>query len=215
MGSNLKAVTLPKNYQKLNLLSLNKLSEDNITFENINSIRSLRIENCALIKGISLLDRILNTENNNLKYVRITGLNLRGNGDDLIKYKEAALGGITDIGVNDNDHCRLVGTYTLTKLLDDNTFNTLKDYYPELTIIQPTYTTIKFNNRVETTEKITNLDNNTGYDFGNDYIPSGYVTKIANQRAAYMVKQDPENGSGAFVACPLNNSNSNIYSDGN
>ena len=66
LGSNLKAVTLPKNYQKLNLLSLNKLSEDNINFENITSVRSLRIENCALIKGTSLLDRILNTENNNL-----------------------------------------------------------------------------------------------------------------------------------------------------
>lgn len=214
LGSNLKVVTLPKNYQRLNLLSLNKLSEDNINFENITSIRSLRIENCALIKGTSLLDRILNTENNNLKYVRITGLNLRGNGDDLIKYKEALLGGITDTGVDDNDHCRLVGTYTLTKLLDDNTFNALNDYYPELTIIQPTYTTIKFNNRVETTEKITNLDNSTGYDFGNDYIPSGYITKIANQRAAYMVKQDPENGSGAFAACPINNSNNTLYGDG-
>ena len=156
----------------------------------------------------------VNNENNNLKYVRITGLNLRGNGDDLIKYKEAALGGITDTGVDDNDHCRLVGTYTLTKLLDDNTFNALNDYYPELTITQPTYTTIKFNNRVETSEKITNLDNSTGYDFGNDYIPSGYITKIANQRAAYMVKQDPENGSGAFVACPMNNSNNTLYGDG-
>lgn len=218
-GGNISEVFYPKGLQKLILRALPKLTTDKMHFEDITTVRALRVENCAQINGMNLLSSIFHTENNNLKYVRITGLNITSNGNDLIEYYNANLGGITSEGVDTPDRCCLVGTYRLTTLLDDELFSELCAYFPELNIEQPKYTTFVFTNSESTPEKISNYDNQTGYEFGNDYKPSGYITKILEQRHSYMVKKVPEfnssyAGPGTFAACQLDPKNSYLYLDG-
>ena len=51
--------------------------------------------------------------------------------------------------------------------------------YPELTIKQPPYTMIEFDDSVADDANVSNLDNKTGYKFGNTYKMSGHANAIA------------------------------------
>ena len=215
-GGNINEIYFPKNYQKLILQSLPKITYKGLHFENLSSIRSLNIENCPQIDALALLETIFNTEGNNLRYVRITGIDLTGSGEDLIKYYKANLGGITSEGNDVPDKCYLIGKYRLTTLLDDTTFKQLQAHFPELIIEQPKYTTITLYNKEKTPEKISNYDNQTGYEFGNDYLPSGHISKILEQRHSYLVKKVSDsnpsyNGPGTFAACRLSEKDSYYY----
>lgn len=218
-SGNLNELYLPNGYQNLYLKSLSALTIDKIHFENINTIQSLWIENCAQIDGYKLFKKIYSTEGNNLKYVRCTGIHMDGNGKDLIEIMEKRIGGITSENLNTIDSCRFVGSYRLTCLLEDDIYKALCDYFPELDIQQPKYTTITFTNTDSTPEKITNFDNETGYEFANDYSPSGYVSKILNQRHSYLVTKVSDShenyeGTGTFAACQLSESDSGYFLDG-
>lgn len=217
-GGNISEIYYPANYQNLNLISLPRLTVEKIHFEEVTNIRSLRVENCPKINGLSLLESLLRTDGNNLKYVRITGINLTGDGKDLIKYYEARLGGVTAEGSFTSERCCLVGSYRLTTLLEDSVYNELCAWFPELTIEQPKYTTVILNSRANTPDKLTNYDNKTGYDFGNEYVPSGYLTKIFEQRHSYLVTKVKDSntnyqGPGTFAACRLSEKNSYYYYD--
>ena len=218
-GGNINKIKFPKNYQKLILQSLPKITAKSLNFENLASIRSLNIDNCPNINGMSLLETIFNTEGNNLKYVRITGLDITGSGEELVKYYEAKLGGVTSEGNDTPDKCYLIGKYRLTTLLEDAQYQALCAHFPELTIEQPKYTTCVFYNKEKTPEKISNYDNYTGYDFMNDYVPSGHIKKILEQRHSYLVKKVSDSnsgyaGPGTFAACRLSATNSYLYFDG-
>lgn len=211
-GSPIATIALPANYQTLRLQSLPLITREGITFENISNLRGLWVENCAKLDGIALLNEILGYSDNNLKYIRITGVDKDGDGSDLIKLYNLGIGGITSDGNNVANKCKLVGTYRLTQLLDDTVFNNLKECFDELNLSQPEYSIYEFNDVISDTKKVTNHDNSTGYNFGNDYECSGHGLKIINSRHGYTVKYL---GSGKFVACQLNDSNYLKFSDGN
>lgn len=210
-GGKISMVYLPANFQNLVLVGLPEISMNNIIFDDINSIQLLRVENCKNIDGMKMFYKIFDNEGNSLKYLRVTGLDMSGNGDDLIRIKDKKLGGVTSEGNSDSSHCKLVGRYKLTTLLDENIHKELSEYFNELEIVQPTYTTLKFNNKVPTPEKITNLDNLTGYDYGNTYIPSGFINKILELRKSYLVKKSGD----SFAACPVKDTDNTKYQDGN
>jgi len=124
----------------------------------------------------------------------------------------AELGGIDSEGGTIANKCKLIGTYKLTTLLDDSVYKKLCEYFDELNIIQPEYTTISFDLSNPTSEKVTNYDNNTGIEFGKDYpySPSGHITRILNKRHSYLVKNQ---GEGVFAAMQLSDTNSTIYAE--
>ena len=215
-SGNLQKIYLPDGYQNLYLKSLAALTINNINFDNINTIQSLWIENCAQIDGYSLFKKIFNSEGNNLRFVRCTGIHVDGDGQDLIKIMNKKVGGITIDNLNTTTTCRLVGTYRLTTLLENEIFDQLCTYFPELILAQPKYTTITLYNKEKTPEKISNYDNLTGYEFGNEYSPSGHISKILEQRHSYLVKKVSDsnsnyNGPGTFAACRLSSTDSYYY----
>lgn len=207
-GSNLELLLLPTTFTNLSLIGLPRLNNSGISFENSDNLLRLRIEKCANINGLELLNNILSSDTNNLKYIRVTDLNIEGNGQDLIRYKNLGLQGIDSEGNVVLEKCKLVGTYKLTTLLDELVYKELCEYFDELNIIQPEYTTISFDLSNSTSEKVTNYDNNTGIAFGNTYVPSGHITRILNKRHSYLVKNQ---GGGVFAAMQLSDTNSNIY----
>lgn len=210
-GSPLSTLRLPNGYQVLKLISLPSLAISGITFDNKYTITSLWVENCALINGITLLNTIKDSTSSALKYIRIVDVNLTGDGTDLISWYNANLGGIDSNGNNLTDKCKITGTYTLTQLLEDSVYTNLTARFDELNIIQPEFTTIIVNDNTISTEKFSNIDNSTGYDYGNTFVASGHVSIILNLRHAYLVKY---RGSGAFAACQLSDSNNYYFFNG-
>jgi hypothetical protein len=201
-GSPLSVAVLPSTLQTLELRYLNKLSNDNLTLEGTSNINRFVVDSCALIDWQRLLAACPA-----VKYLRITGIDMEGDGTLLRNLM--SMGGVDENGGNVSS-CRLVGTYRLTRSMSDEEYAAVVAHFPELVIIQPKYTMIESDDSISDDANISNLDNLTGYKYGNDYQPNGHITKILNQRFRCLGKQAQ---NGVMTIYPLHNDNSNYYAD--
>ena len=227
-GATLNKLHLPENYQTLTLRSMRYLDWENIVFDGKKNLTGLWVENCALIDGKQAFDELFNLKGA-LKYVRITGIDMEGDGSDLKAWYDAGLGGFDAQGNPVNGRCKLIGTYSLTKYLEEETYAKYVAYFDELNIRQPEYTMLEFDDTVSDDANISNLDNKTGYKYGNDYEMSAHVsaifrqrqrvlakvTKLPTKRQVNMAGQDVEvnNPDGEMTCYPLHDANSNYYAD--
>lgn len=208
-GAPLKSFKMPTNYQSLYLKSMQYITKEGLEFENKSSVTSLWVDNCKQLDGYELFKELYAL--GNLKYVRITGLNLSGNGSDLTKYYEAKLGGIDAAGNLKTDKCKLVGTYQLTDYLDDDLYDKYVEYFDELNIKQPAWTCIEFADDEPDPANISNLDNETGYKFDKPYEPSGHIKKILSLRHRVLSKVSKDDDKMYYY--PLHDMDSRKYAD--
>ena len=209
-GAAVNRLHLPANFQTLTLRSMQYIKWSAIVFDNKRNLTGIWIENCALIDGLSVFKELFALKGK-LKYVRVTGLELEGDGSDLKEWYDAGLGGFDASGNTTNTRCKLVGTYRLTKYLDDDTFNKYAERFDELNIRQPQYTMIEFDDTVSDDANVSNPDNETGYKYGNQYVPSAHVAAILRQRHRVLGKQAVK---GTMTIAQLDDADSNKYADG-
>ncbi|NDV63942.1 LamG-like jellyroll fold domain-containing protein [Bacteroides sp. 224] len=201
-GAPLSAAYLPATLTVLKLENLGKLLTKNLHLEGYSNVKTFIVDGCPGIDWESILSLCTNVER-----IRITGIDREGNEAWLSKFM--SIGGV-DADGNATDTCTLVGTYKLTQYLADEQFEVYKKHFPELNIIQPEYTMIEFDDSVSDDRNITNLDNNTGYNSGTDYIPSGHIKSIMSKRRRCLGKLIATNKMAIY---PLHNTNSNYYAD--
>lgn len=202
-GGKLSAAKLPATIQTLELRYLQDLAPDALTFAAPPAVTRLVVDNCPLIDWEALLTRCPSTT-----YLRVTGINTSGRGELLRKF--LTMKGVDENGNNVNT-CRLVGTYQLTKYLPESEYTELTAHFPELNIRQPEWTVIKYDETVSDGKNISNLDNETGYDYDNEFMPSAHVSAILAKRHKVMAKYTAE---GEMTVCPLDDSDSRRYHDG-
>ena len=202
---------IPTNYQTLTLRSLPLITRDGLIFDNVRSVVNLWVENCAQLDGFALFKELFALSNRGIKNVRITGLTIDGDGEDLKAWYEAGIGGLDTSGNVISNHCKICGDYQLTSYLDDDTFDTYQEYFDELNIKQPQYTIINSDDTEADDKNFSNPDNKTGYDYDNDYVASGHVKKILNERYGCLGKQVKE---GTMSIFKLNDANFNYFADG-
>jgi hypothetical protein len=133
-GAPLRRLHLPSEYQTLNLRSLPNLNRNGIVFDRIGSVTGLWVENCAKLNGFALFEELFNLENRSLKYIRLVGLVMKGDGTDLKVWYNANLGGIDQFGNTLNSKCKLCGKYELTRFQDDEDYDNLELRFDELNI---------------------------------------------------------------------------------
>ena len=179
-GAPLTSVTLPATLQTLELRYLGKLTTGGLTLEGTSNINRLVVDNCPGVDWQTLHARC-----GNVKYLRVTGIDMEGDGSLLASLMQT--GGVDENGGN-VESCRLVGTYRLTRYVDDETFAAYTEHYPELNIEQPEYTMLESDESVADDANLSNLDNGTGYKYGNDYKPSGHVAAILKNRHRVLAK---------------------------
>lgn len=221
-GAPLTSVTLPATLQTLELRYLGKLRTSGLTLEGTGNITRFVVDNCPGIDWQTLYARCTN-----VKYLRVTGIDMEGDGSLLTSLM--AIGGVDENGGN-VDTCRLVGTYRLTQYKADEEYDALQRHFPELNIVQPEYTMLESDESVADDANISNLDNGTGYKYGNDYKPSGHIEAIFKNRHRVLAKVTKKattrnvnianvdtvvnNLDGEMTYCPLADTNSNKYYDG-
>lgn len=210
-GVPLNSLHLPSNYQTLTLRSLPNITREGITFDNLRSITGLWVENCAGLDGFALFKELFALSNRSIKYVRLTDLVLEGDGSDLKAWYDAELGGFDAQGNTINNRCKIGGYYQLTTYLDDDTFAKYVERFDELNIRQPQYTIISCDDTVADDANYTNHDNKTGYEYDNEYQPSGHITKILSKRFGCLGKQT---SIGTMTVCKLNDKDFNKYANG-
>ena len=179
-GAPLTSVTLPATLQTLELRYLGKLTTSGLTLESTSNINRLVVDNCPGVDWQTLHARC-----GNVKYLRVTGIDMEGDGSLLASLMQT--GGVDENGGN-VESCRLVGTYRLTRYVDDETYAAYIEHYPELNIEQPEYTMLESDESVADDANLSNLDNGTGYKYGNDYKPSGHVAAILKNRHRVLAK---------------------------
>ena len=221
-GAPLTSVTLPASLQTLELRYLSKLTTGGLTLEGTSNITRLVVDNCP---GIDW--QVLKARCGNVKYLRVTGIDMEDDGSLLTSLMQT--GGVDENGGN-VDTCRLVGTYRLTRYKDDEEYEALQEHFPELNIEQPEYTMLERAETVADDACISNLDNCTGYKYGNDYKSSGHVAAILKNRHRVLAKVTKKattrnvnianidtvmnNLDGEMTYYPLDDADSNKYADG-
>lgn len=201
-GAPLTTAYLPRTLTTLKLEYLSKLMPTGLYIESFSNVNTFIFSGCPNLDWQSLLDKCTN-----VKRIRVTGIDMDGDGSLLDKYITA--GGV-DADGNYTDTCAFVGSYRLTRFVDDATYAAYVAHFPELNITLPEYTTIKFDDSVSDSANISNLDNQTGYDFDKAFVMSGHVAKIDGKRHRVLIKKT---GSGEVTVCQLHDKNSNYFAD--
>lgn len=201
-GAPLESAILPSSLTILRLEYLPNLQMGGLAVDGYSNIETFIFSACPGLDWQTLLGRCTNAVR-----IRIEGLTLEGDGTLLNTYLNKK--GVDAEG-NAVDTCSLVGSYTLTRYPSDEELETWRTHYPELNIILPEYTTISFDDSVSDGENITNLDNLTGYAYGNTYEASGHINRILNKRHRCVAKKT---GAGEVTICQLHDKNSNYYAD--
>ena len=201
-GAPLAVCVLPATLQTLELRYLNKLTNAGLQLEGTANITRLVIDNCSLIDWNTLLQQCSATS-----YLRITGIDMDGNGNLLRRLM--TMGGVDEDGGNVQT-CRLVGTYRLTQSMSDEEYAATCAHFPELNIIQPQFVGIKIDQTVGDGEKITNLDNSTGYDYNTEFTPSSHILEVLAKRHCVLAKKTAE---GEMTCYPLHDESRNKYAD--
>lgn len=201
-GAPLALCVLPSTLQTLELRYLNQLSNAGLQLEGTRNITRLVVDNCALIDWNDLLNQC-----NGTRYLRITGIDTDGDGSLLRRLM--TMGGVDEDGGNVQT-CRLVGTYRLTKSMSEEEYAATVEHFPELNIIQPQFVCIKIDQTVEDGEKITNLDNSTGYDSGTEFVASSHILEVLEKRHCVLAKKTAE---GEMTCYQLHDETRNKYAD--
>lgn len=201
-GAPIVYARIPGSVKTLRLEYLPLLTSSGLVVEDYSNVETFRFSVCPNLDWETLLSRCTN-----VKRIRVTGIDVDGDGSLLERY--VTKGGIDAEG-NATDTCSLVGTYRLTRYIDEDVYQRYVEHYPELNIVQPEFTTIMFDDTVGDSANVTNLDNGSGYDNGTTYEPSGHISKILSQRHRCLVKKT---GAGEVTAFKLHDANSNYYAD--
>ncbi len=220
-GAPLTIARLPGTLTTLRLEYLSKLTPGGLTLETYGNVRTFIFDNCPGLNWETLLNRCANADR-----IRVTGIDREDDGTWLNKFM--TMGGVDAEG-NYTDTCALVGTVRLTKYIEKGRYEQMCAHFPELNIVQPEYTMIEFDDSVSDDANVSNLDNGTGYKYGNEYRPSGHISAILAKRHKTLAKVTKKattrqvtianvettmnNLDGEMTWFPLHDSNSNYYAD--
>lgn len=221
-GSPVVVAKLPATITTLRLEYLGKLTMSGLTLESYGNVKTFIFDNCPNLNWETLLSKCTNVDR-----IRVTGIDREDDGTWLDKFM--TIGGVDAEG-STTDTCALVGTVKLTRYPEDIELENWKAHYPELNIVLPEYSMIEFDDSVSDDANVSNLDNGTGYKYGNTYTPSGHISAILKQRHRVLAKVTKKptttsvkianvdtvmnNLDGEVTYYPLDDADSNKYSDG-
>lgn len=209
-GALLEELGLPAAFRTLVLRGMPLLERSGIRLAGPRSLTGLWVEGCAKLDGLALFRELFALSSRAIRYVRLPGLSLEGNGDDLVAWHEAGLGGLDAEGNPVEGRCKVGGTYRLTRYLPDELHAALSARFDELRIVQPGYTAITFHDAVADDANVSCPDNLTGYAYANAYQPCGHVQRILSRRRIVLGKQVAE---GEMAVCRLHEADLNRYAD--
>lgn len=199
-GAPTETLVLPGTLTTLRLESLPMLTMAGLTVESYANVTTLIVSGCPGLEWETLAGRC-----NGLQRMRVELGDIEGDGQDLVRMAARNLQGVDAQG-NYVNYCALTGRYQLTRFISEE----VKSAYPELEILDPEYTMVESDESIEDPHRMSNLDNHTGYKYGVDYVPSGHITKILEQRHRVLAKVT---AAGEMTYYPLHDKDSRYYAD--
>lgn len=202
-GTPLTDLVLPDTLTVLKLRYLSLLKMSGLKIAGYDNITTLIFAGCPNLDWQELLQRCTNVTR-----LRVEGVNVTTDGAFLEKYKHYK--GVDAEG-NAVNTCQLIGDIYLTAYIADERVEQYKAIYPNLNIHQPEFTTFEYDDSVADDRNVSNLDNKTGYKFGNAFVMSGHRLRIAKMRHRVLAKMTEKGKEMTYF--PLHDDNSNFYAD--
>jgi hypothetical protein len=198
--SPIETLTLPSTMTSLELVNLPNLSyPGGLSVGGFDYISRLWIEGSKNIDVEKLVMSVADSKN--LNEIRIPDINMTAHSKVLYTLKTLGVKGLDANGTayeEEGVRCSgLAGRWIMADLIDEeeldkNISGSLAAYFPELTLYNSQYSTICYSDLADDTANISNIDESTGYKFGNTYtIPSHWQLldkKCHTQKATYNSK---------------------------
>lgn len=212
--SPIETLTLPDTMTSLELVNLPNLTyPGGLTLASVDNINRLWVEGCAYIDTESIVMKV--AQAGSLREVRIPDVNITASVKVLRLLKSANATGLDASGsaYEEVNQCSgITGRWILAELVEDSELSSLDNYFPELTVINSQFSIVCYSDTEDDCENMTNLDNNTGYLFGNDYVASGHFKRLEEMSHAY---KGTFNTSTGVMRCErLSDENYNLMADG-
>lgn len=192
--SPIEELSLPGTMTSLEFVNLPNLTyPGGLNLASVSKVSRIWIEGCRHIDTETLLLEV--AQAGAVKEVRIPGVNVWASVKVLRMLRQTGAIGL-DVSGNayeESGKCSgVTGRWILTELIDNADvdgeagLNTLNAYFPELEVINSQFSIIKSQNDEKDEEnKMTNLDNSTGRDFGNKFVQSGHLLAIEKNTHTY------------------------------
>lgn len=212
--SPISTLSLPNTMTEIILNNLPKLTyPGGLTIAGMDKVAKVFLNNCPYINTMTLLEQI--TQASALKTIRIPNVNVSVSVEMLRSIKNSGCIGLDANGnaYDEIGQCSgITGRWILTELIEDSEVVSLQNYFKELTIYNAQFSQVIFNDEEADSANITNMDNKTGYLFGNTYQKSGHFARIEANSHAYRAIWD---ANEAVMKCrQLSDDNYNYYADG-
>lgn len=212
--SPIKELTLPDTMTEIVLNNLPSLTyPGGLKIAGMGKVAKVFVNNCSHVDTMSLLEQI--TTASALKTVRIPNVNVSASVDMLRAVKDSGAIGLDANGnaYDESGQCSgITGRWILTELIEDSEVAALQYYFKELSIYNAQFSQVIFNDEEEDCYNITNVDNKTGYLYGNKYEKSGHFARIEAESHAYRAIYDAS--AGAMKCRQLSDADYNYFADG-
>ena len=179
--SPIETLELPSTMTSLSFTNLANLKyPGGLSFEGVGSVRSILVSDCGKMDCAHLLLDII-AGGASIRYIRLANINVTGQSGVLQTLIDGGVTGLSASGATygESGKCTgLTGRWIMTDFVSNETLSSMRSYFPELSIHNSQYSCISFADTVGDPQNITNLDNSTGYEFGNNYTPSSHISQI-------------------------------------
>lgn len=210
-GANVTYLQLPAAYNYLRLRYLPKLTIDGLVLEDMRNISTLIVEQCSKLSAWELLTRIASTSGSKLKAVRALPINEHGEGEQLNILASLDMRGF-DATLTLQDHPAIIGKYRMTTYKEESVIKSLQAALPELAVKNALYSDYVMHDLETDPKNVTNEDNKTGWKYGKEYEPSGYIRQI--RKYTVPTKATPNADGSAVRLALLRKSDNTKYADG-
>ena len=212
--SPIKTLALPDTMTEIVLNNLPNLTyPGGLTIGGVGKVTKVFLNECPNINTMTLLEQI--TVASALKTVRIPNVNVSASVDMLRAIMDSGAIGLDANGnaYEESGQCSgITGRWILTELIEDSEVETLQGYFPEVTIYNAQFSQVIFNDEEADSANISNVDNKTGYLYGNTYAKSGHFARIEAASHAYRAIYDAS--AGAMKCRQLSDADYNYFADG-
>lgn len=210
--SPISTLELPGSVTRLDLVNLPSLTyPGGLTIESMANVGRLMLDNCPNIDPMTLIKGLVTSSN--IRYIRLPNVNIIAPSSILSALQRSGAIGLDPTGAayEETGRCSgLTGRWIMEDLIDETVLDSYISYFPQLTIHNSQYSMVMYSDLENECENISNLDNRTGYIFGNDYVASGHF-------AALEKLSKPCRGNfvnGVMHCVKLSNDDYNFLADG-
>lgn len=214
-ASPIETLQLPSTMSILTFKNLAKLHyPGGLSFDGLAAVRNIHVVNCPKLDSAKLLLDCIDA-GANIKYLRATDVNVSSASSVLQTLVDGGVCGLDANGVpyDEKNKCSgLSGRWIMTDFISKEKLSSLQMYFPELIVYNSQYSTIVFDDSVNDPQNISNLDNETGHDYNNEYKSSAHVLQIWEDMKPVIGIY--EKGSKKMVCMPLDVKDYSKLADG-